>query len=79
MMKGGTGEGFASSSSTWPKGFAKRMTTCLSELASIAATCAIIVRPAPSFAAQRLSDATQSSAVTGLPSCHFSPSRRVKV
>ena len=28
---------------------------------------------------QRLSEATQSSAVTGLPSCHSSPSRRVKV
>ncbi len=28
---------------------------------------------------QRFSDATQSSAVTGVPSCHSSRSRRVKV
>ena len=32
-----------------------------------------------SRAPQRLSDAMQSSAVTGLPSCHSSPSRSVKV
>ena len=28
---------------------------------------------------QRFSEATQSSAVTGVPSCHFNPSRSVKV
>ena len=33
--------------------------------------------PTASLAAQRLSEATQSSAVTGAPSCHFRPSRRV--
>ncbi len=35
--------------------------------------------PIESLPLQRLSEATQSSAVTGLPSCHSSPSRRVKV
>ena len=35
--------------------------------------------PMPSALPQRFSDATQSSAVTGAPSCHFNPSRRVKV
>ena len=35
--------------------------------------------PIVSRAPQRLSEATQSSAVTGLPSCHSRPSRRVKV
>jgi hypothetical protein len=32
-----------------------------------------------SRAPQRLSEAMQSSAVTGWPSCHASPSRKVKV
>ena len=35
--------------------------------------------PDTSFAPQRLIDATQSAAVTGAPSCHFSPSRSVNV
>ena len=35
--------------------------------------------PIESLAPQRLIEATQSSAVTGLPSCHSSPSRKVKV
>src|SRR5262249_32252939 len=35
--------------------------------------------PIESLAPQRLMEATQSSAVTGLPSCHASPSRRVSV
>ena len=39
----------------------------------------IIFWPIESFAAQRLMDATQSSAVTGLPSCQRSPSRSVSV
>jgi hypothetical protein len=34
--------------------------------------------PTASRVAQRLIEATQSSAVTGRPSCHFNPSRRVK-
>ncbi len=29
--------------------------------------------------AQRLSEATQSAAITGWPSCHSKPGRRVKV
>ena len=35
--------------------------------------------PSASFAPQRLIEAMQSSAVTGLPSCQRSPSRSVKV
>ena len=35
--------------------------------------------PIESLAPQRLIEATQSSAVTGLPSCHSRPSRSVKV
>ncbi len=35
--------------------------------------------PIESLAPQRLIEAMQSSAVTGLPSCHSRPSRRVKV
>jgi hypothetical protein len=37
------------------------------------------VNTVTSRALQRLSDATQSSAVTGCPSCQMSPSRSVKV
>ena len=39
----------------------------------------IIFCPIASLGAQRLSDATQSSAVTGRPSWNLRPSRRVKV
>jgi hypothetical protein len=35
--------------------------------------------PMPSRALQRCSEAMQSSAVTGAPSCHSSPSRSVNV
>ena len=42
-------------------------------------TKVIIFCPVASFAPQRLIDATQSSAVTGAPSCHRSPSRSVIV
>jgi hypothetical protein len=35
--------------------------------------------PTASREAQRWIEATQSSAVAGWPSCHFNPSRRVKV
>ena len=42
-------------------------------------TKVIIFWPIASFAPQRLIDATQSSAVTGAPSCHSRPSRSVSV
>ncbi|CFN69864.1 Uncharacterised protein [Bordetella pertussis] len=50
-----------------------------SSTASILSVNFISVRPMPSPPAQRLIDATQSSAVTGLPSCHFWPGRSVMV
>ena len=37
------------------------------------------ILPSASRAPQRLSEATQSSAVTGVPSCHLRPSRRTNV
>ncbi|MCY1365621.1 hypothetical protein D9M68_796370 [compost metagenome] len=78
-MNAGTGDGFASNSSTCPNGFDKVMTSSLSEVALMEATCSIITRPAPSLAPQRFNDATQSSAVTGVPSCHSKPSRSFSV
>ena len=45
----------------------------------IVSTKVITFWPSESFAAQRLIEATQSSAVTGAPSCQARPSRSVKV
>ena len=56
--------------------------TSLKVLASVAASwsvSAISILPSGSRTDQRLSEATQSSAVTGLPSCHLRPSRSVNV
>ena len=47
--------------------------------AFISPTDAMSCWPSASRTPQRLSEATQSSAVTGWPSCHSRPSRRVKV
>ncbi len=48
-------------------------------VASSVSVSAISILPSGSRTDQRLSEATQSSAVTGLPSCHFRPSRSTKV
>src|SRR3546814_6124346 len=55
------------------------MRKVLSSTTSMLATNFSRVRPMPSPAAQRLIDATQSSALTGLPSCHLRPGRSVMV
>ncbi|KAG1218736.1 hypothetical protein G6F68_021520 [Rhizopus microsporus] len=55
------------------------MRKLLSSMTSILSVNFSSVRPMPSPAAQRLIDATQSSEVTGLPSCHFWPARNVIV
>ena len=56
-----------------------KMVKVFGSLAVIESTNDITFWPSESLAAQRLIEATQSSAVTGLPSCHSRPSRRVKV
>jgi hypothetical protein len=79
IMNGTFDDGLPSESSTRPYGSLSAMVKVLSFTAFISATNSIIFWPIASRAAQRLIEATQSSAVTGLPSCHSSPSRRVKV
>ena len=55
------------------------MAKVLASTTSMLATKDISFWPVASFAAQRLIEATQSSAVTGWPSCQARPSRSVKV
>jgi hypothetical protein len=79
IMNGTFDDGLPSESITRPYGSLSAMVKVLSFTAFISATNSIIFWPIASRAAQRLIEATQSSPVTGLPSCHSSPSRRVKV
>ena len=51
----------------------------LGSTALISLTLVHSIWPSGSRTAQRLSEGTTSSDVTGAPSCHSSPSRRVKV
>ena len=79
MMKDGLAEGLPSASSTRPNGVSRSMVNVFASTGAILLTAAIISRPsAESRAPQRLSEATQSSAVTAAPSWNFSPSRKVK-
>ena len=55
------------------------MTNVLASVGFSSATKLMSFWPMPSRAPQRLRDATQSSAVTGWPSCHSRPSRKLKV
>ena len=55
------------------------MTKVLASLTSRLSTKVINFWPVESLAAHRLIEATQSSAVTGGPSCQKSPSRSVNV
>ena len=50
-------------------------------LSTISSFCAAAIScfPKPSLAPHRFIEATQSLEVTAVPSCHFNPSRRVKV
>ena len=54
------------------------MTNVFLSTGAIFESAGIIRRPSASLAPQRLSEATQSSAVTGAPSWNLSPSRSVK-
>ena len=77
MMNDGLADGLPSASSTRPKGLSSSMTKVFLSTGAILAVAAIRRRPTASLAPQRLSDATQSSAVTGWPSWNLSPSRSV--
>ena len=69
----------ARASRTMPNGSFSCSLKVLSFIGSRASVAAISFCPMPSLAPQRLREATQSLEVTGVPSCHFRPSLRVKV
>ena len=73
IMKGTLEDGLPSPSSTRPVGDLSFMTKVLASLTSRPSTKVISFWPVESFAAQRLIEATQSSAVTGWPSCQKQP------
>ncbi|MNV72096.1 hypothetical protein D3C71_1651560 [compost metagenome] len=71
IMNGAVPVGLDRARSARSVGSFMTMRKLLSSIASILSVNFSRVRPMPSPAAQRLIDATQSSEVTGLPSCHF--------
>src|SRR5437763_8765678 len=79
MMKSTFDDGLPSDSSTRPYGSFIFILKVLASTASKPATEASIFWPIESRAPQRLIEAMQSSEVTGLPSDHTRPSRKVKV
>src|SRR4029450_563572 len=78
-MKGTLEEGLPSDSRTRQNGSLRTRVKVLVSTALRSPTEAMSCWPSASRAAQRLIEAMQSSDVTGWPSCHSSPSRRVKV
>ena len=79
IMNGTLELGLPSAGSRSPVGSLSLISIVLASVAATAATKVMSFWPTTSRAAQRLIEATQSSAVTGWPSCHLRPSRRVKV
>ena len=79
IMTGNGALGLPSTSSSSGKGCFSTSLKVLASAASSDAVSAISILPSGSRTDQRLSEATQSSAVTGLPSCHLRPSRSTKV
>ena len=79
IMNGTCAAGLPIASMTKPKGRDSSSTKVRWSTTRSARVAAISRRPIPSRRPQRFSEATQSSAVTGVPSCHSSPGRSVKV
>lgn len=76
MMKGATPLCLESVSGSEPYFSLKTIWNVRSSTALYSETNSAYFWPTPSRAAHRFSEAMQSSAVTGLPSCHSNPSRR---
>ena len=79
IMKARCELGLPSESSTRPYGSFSTIWKVLASTALNSFTKSMSLRPIASRAPQRLIEAMQSSEVTGVPSCHSSPSRKVKV
>ena len=79
IMKGTFELGLPRAGSTRPVCSFSTMRKVLPSTTTKSFTKDTIFCPIVSFCPQRLIDATQSSAVTGLPSCQTSPSRSVMV
>ena len=77
IITGSGAFGLPSSDSIYGNGCLSLMVKLLASVAAMLSVAAASSRPSESFGAQRASDATQSVAVTGAPSCHARPSRRV--
>ena len=79
IMKGTTTEGLPSDSMTAPNFSFSTIWKVLGSTTLYSFRACAIFRPIASRADQRFSEAMQSSAVTGWPSCHSSPSRSLNV
>ena len=79
IMNGTFELGLPSADSTRPVGSLRTMRNVFGLTTTRSPTKVMSFCPIESFAAQRLIEATQSSAVTGAPSCQRRPSRRVSV
>ena len=79
MMKGTEELGLPSASSTMPKGSFSTSVKVLASTAVISLVNCMSFWPIASRTPQRLSEAMQSSGVTGWPSWNFSPSRSTNV
>src|SRR5215831_19577933 len=79
IMNGAADEGLPRPSRTSPVGALRLMRKVLASTTEKSLTKDIIFCPIASLAPQRLIDATQSSEVTGVPSCQSRPSRSVSV
>ena len=79
IMKGTLELILPSAGRTRPQGLVRVSLKVLSSTASIEAMLAMSCWPMPSRLPQRAIEAMQSAEVTGVPSCHFRPSRSVMV
>ena len=79
IMNGAADDGLPSAPTINPVGDVRLMRKVLESMIAKSLTKLIIFWPIASLAPQRWIDATQSSAVTGVPSCHSNPSRSVSV
>ena len=79
MMNSGTDDERASADSIRPSGSLRAISKVLSSTAFISRVNLASRPPIASLSVQRLIEGMTSADVTGVPSCHLSPSRNVKI